>query len=126
MVSFIPRLDPDRPLPGVSPQRWVQFVADYDAFVVGPWSAKAAALGWDARSLFGCHRDMPHLAVWWGAIWFVNGGVIDDVAPDVMHVTTMRGTQQSIRKMDHTYDFLVPVWDAPAPSATSRYSASLP
>jgi hypothetical protein len=126
MASFIPCLDPDRPLPGVPPQRWAQFVADYDAFTDSPWSAKAAALGWDARSLFGCHRDMPHLAVWWGALWFVNGGAIDDISSDIIRITTAHGTQQSIRKMDHAYDFIVPVWDVPVSSAAGRYSASLP
>jgi hypothetical protein len=117
MTSFIPCLDPDRPPPNLPRQRWAQFVADYDRFTNSEWATRATALGWDARSLFGCHRDMPHLIVWWGAIWFINGGKVDEISPDIIRVTTTSGVRQSIGRMDHVYDFIVPVWDAPVLSA---------
>jgi hypothetical protein len=82
-------------------------------------AAKAATFGWSDVQLFGCHRDMPWLVVWWGAIRFVNGGEIIDITDDIIRITTSRGTQQSISRMRHDYDFIVPVWDVPASSAAS-------
>jgi hypothetical protein len=39
------------------------------------WAERAAELGWDARALFGCHRNYPlmHLGSA-GLLWAINGG----------------------------------------------------
>ena len=104
------RLDPARPPTDVSPSRWEQFVADCYTFVESEWSAKAAALHWDARQLFGCHRERPSIVQWWGALWLINGGKIVAMSAGVIRIKTARCTQQSFRKMDHTCNFVVPAW----------------
>jgi hypothetical protein len=105
------RLDPELPPRGVPPQRWAQFVADCHTFVESEWGEKAATFAWDARQLFGCHRERPWIRQWWGALWLINRGEILAMSADVIRIKTARGTQQSIRKMDHPYDFIVPVWE---------------
>ncbi len=105
------RLDPDRPPTDVPPSRWTQFIVDCRSFVEGEWAEKAAALKWDGRQLFGCHCDRPSILQWWGALWLVNGGEIVAMSADVIRIKTTRGTQQSIRKMDHPYNFVAPVWE---------------
>ncbi|SRR5258708_2362872 len=105
------RLDLDRPPEDVLRQRWEQFVADCRAFVASEWANKAATLGWDACSLFGCHRDLPWIINWWGALWFVNGGKILEMSETTMALRTVRGVSQSVRKMEHRYDFIVPGWE---------------
>jgi hypothetical protein len=110
-LAAMSALDADLPPPDVPPQRWQQFVADCYTFVGSEWAEKAAALNWDARHLFGCHRDRPSIIQWWGALWLFNGGEIVAMSADVIRIKTTRGTQQSIRKMDHTCDFIVPVWE---------------
>jgi hypothetical protein len=105
------RLDPELPPRGVPPQRWAQFVADCHTFVESEWGEKAATFAWDARQLFGCHRERPWIRQWWGALWLINRGETLAMSADVIRIKTARGTQQSIRKMDHPYDFIVPVWE---------------
>jgi hypothetical protein len=105
------RLDLDRPPTDVSPSRWEQFVADCRAFVKSEWADKAAALGWDARALFGCRRDRPWMVQWWGAVWFINGGTLLAMTDTTMSLQTTHGARQSLRRMEHPYDFIVPVWE---------------
>jgi hypothetical protein len=106
------RLDPELPAPDVPPQRWAQFVADCYTFVESEWGEKAATFAWDARQLFGCHRDRPNVRQWWGAVWLLKGGQIVAMEADTIYIETAGGVRQTIRKMDHRYDFIVPVWEA--------------
>jgi hypothetical protein len=105
------RLALDRPPADVSPSRWDQFVADCYAFVEREWAEKAAALKWDARQLFGAHRGRPNICNWWGAVWFISGGEILAMSETTMKLRTVGGLSQSISKMNHPYDFIVPAWE---------------
>jgi hypothetical protein len=41
----------------------------------GEWAARAAALGWDTLTLFGCCRDRPLVhSGSAGLLWVINGG----------------------------------------------------
>ena len=66
---------------------------------------------WDARQLFGCHRERPWISNWWGAIWLIAGGKILAISQDIISVETIRGVRQTIRKMDHPYDFIATAWE---------------
>jgi hypothetical protein len=64
--------------------RWRQFLADCTQFLgAGGWAERAAALGWDALTLFGCcrHRplDRPGGA---GLLWAINGGRLVELHRD--------------------------------------------
>src|SRR5207344_3156978 len=51
-------LDHHQPLTDIPPHRWRQFLSDCNNFLTGGenWAGRAAELGWNAASLFGCRR----------------------------------------------------------------------
>jgi hypothetical protein len=61
--------------------RWHQFVCDCEGFL-RHWAPSAAALGWDALSLFGCAPTQPlaHLQVA-GLLWALRGGKLIRLYP---------------------------------------------
>src|SRR5215831_15456932 len=71
--------------PDVPRHRWRQFVSDCQSFLNSSenWAERAAELGWDARALFGCHRNYPlmHLGSA-GLLWAVNGGKLVELHRD--------------------------------------------
>jgi hypothetical protein len=99
------------PVGDLSASAWAMFVGDCRSFVEGEWAARAAALDWDARQLFGCHRDRPHLVTWRGVLWFLAGGQIVAMSEDTARIKTVRGAPGTVMKMKHPYDFIVPVWE---------------
>ena len=74
-VEGVDRLDDYRPPTDVPRHRWRQFVSDCQSFLNSSehWAERAAELGWDARALFGCHRNYPlmHLGSA-GLLWAVT------------------------------------------------------
>jgi hypothetical protein len=54
----VARLDHHRPHTDIPPHRWRQFLSDCNNFLTGDenWAGRAAELGWNAASLFGCRR----------------------------------------------------------------------
>ena len=62
---------------GLKRLRWRHFVSDCQNFLTSceNWAERAAELGWNARTLFGCHRNYPlmHLGSA-GLLWAINGG----------------------------------------------------
>jgi hypothetical protein len=64
---------------GVPAHLWNQFVADCSAFLHSSdnGARRAASLGWDQFSLFGCSRRSPVLDVGHaGLLWVLRGGQI--------------------------------------------------
>jgi hypothetical protein len=50
-----------RPRPsGIPVHRWRLFIEDCRRFLASPWPERAAELGWDSASLFGCRFERPH------------------------------------------------------------------
>jgi hypothetical protein len=110
--AAVARLRPAPAIGDLSPQSWATFVSDCRSFVAGEWAVRAEALGWDARQLFGCHRDRPWIVNWWGALWFIHGGEILAMTEAMLLLKTIRGVRQSVRRPEIIgYDFIVPVWD---------------
>jgi hypothetical protein len=60
-IDGVARLEHHRPLTDIPPHRWRQFLSDCNKFLTGGenWAGRAAELGWNAASLFGCRR-VPH------------------------------------------------------------------
>jgi hypothetical protein len=73
----VQRLDYVRSPPAVPLIRWHLFLGDCHSFLSSSenWAERAAALGWNALALFGCHRARPleHLGSA-GLLWAINGG----------------------------------------------------
>jgi hypothetical protein len=67
------------------PHRWRQFIDDCKRFLSPSenWAERAAKLGWDARALFGCHRNRPldHLGSA-GLLWVIYGGRLLELRRD--------------------------------------------
>jgi hypothetical protein len=84
-VEGVARLDYFRPPTDVPRHRWHQFVSDCHSFLNSSenWAERAAELGWDARALFGCHRNYPlmHLGSA-GLFWATNGGKLVELHRD--------------------------------------------
>ena len=84
-VEGVDRLNDFRPPTDVPGHRWRQFVSDCDSFLNSSenWAERAAELGWDARALFGCHRNYPlmHLGTA-GLLWAINGGKLVELHRD--------------------------------------------
>jgi hypothetical protein len=76
-LEGVQRLDYVRSLPAVPPIRLQLFLGDCHSFLSSSekWAERAAALGWNALALFGCHRTRPleHLGSA-GLLWAINGG----------------------------------------------------
>jgi hypothetical protein len=65
--------------------RWHLFLGDCHSFLSSPENraARAAALGWNALALFGCHRSRPieYLGSA-GLLWAINGGKLVELYRD--------------------------------------------
>jgi hypothetical protein len=76
-LGGVQRLDYVRSPPAVPPIRWQLFLGDCHSFLSSSekWAERAAALGWNALALFGCHRTRPleYLGSA-GLLWAINGG----------------------------------------------------
>jgi hypothetical protein len=106
------RLDPNKPLGEVSPQRWLQFVDDCGRFLDGGWALRAAELGWGPLDLVGCDREQPlvrreHI----GLLWLVNGGTIRELRRDGATIETPSGARQSYQRRPVEVGRVVPAWE---------------
>ena len=76
-TNGVARLDYHRAPIGVPLHRWRQFIDDCNHFLNNNegWAQRAAELGWDAISLFGCNSTGPLSYLGdAGLLWFVAGG----------------------------------------------------
>jgi len=84
-VEGVDRLNDYPPPTDIPRHRWRQFVSDCQSFLNSSenWAVRAAELGWDARALFGCHRNYPlmHLGSA-GLLWAINGGKLVELHRD--------------------------------------------
>ena len=78
-IQGVAHLDHNRALRDISPHRWRQFLSDCSNFLAARVNGaeRAAQLGWDAKSLFGCRLNRPLMyAGSAGLVWAMNGGRI--------------------------------------------------
>jgi hypothetical protein len=114
-VEGIARLNDYRPPTDVPPHRWRQFVSDCDSFLNSSenWAERAAELGWDARALFGCHRNYPlmHLGSA-GLLWAVTGGKLVELHRDwaVIELPVNR-SQRTFNRRDVVAGKVILPWD---------------
>jgi hypothetical protein len=84
-IEGVQRLDYVRSPPAVPRIRWHLFLGDCHSFLSSSenWAERAAALGWNALALFGCHRTRPleHLGSA-GLLWAINGGKLVELHRD--------------------------------------------
>jgi hypothetical protein len=113
-VEGVARLDDYRPT-DVPRHRWHQFVSDCQSFLNSSenWAERAAELGWDARALFGCHRNYPlmHLGSA-GLLWAINGGKLLELHRDwaVIELPVNR-SQRTFSRRDVPAGKVILPWD---------------
>jgi hypothetical protein len=84
-VEGIASLEERQPPSDVPRHRWRQFVEDCRSFLASSnnWAGRAAQLGWDATSLFGCAPKRPlDYSGSAGLLWAVNGGRLVELHRD--------------------------------------------
>ena len=114
-VEGVDRLNDYRPPTDVPPHRWHQFVSDCQSFLNSSenWAERAAELGWDARALFGCHRNYPlmHLGSA-GLLWAINGGKLVELHRDwaVIELPVNR-SQRTFSRRDVPAGKVILPWD---------------
>jgi hypothetical protein len=84
-IEGVARLDYHRPPTDIPPHRWRQFLGDCNNFLdpTKNWAERAAELGWDGLTLFGCrrHRPLVHRGGL-GLLWVINGGRLVELHRD--------------------------------------------
>jgi hypothetical protein len=100
-LEGVQRLDYVRFPPAVPPIRWQLFLGDCHSFLSSSekWAERAAALGWNALALFGCHQIRPlgHLGSA-GLVWAINGGRLVELHRDW---AVIERTQDRSRQIHH-------------------------
>jgi hypothetical protein len=93
---------------GVPAHRWCTFLSDVDQFIQSPWAERAADLGWDAASLFGCHpgRPLDHLQGA-GLLWRLCAGKIVGMHVD-WAVIEVNGKEQVVHRRPAPVNFVLP------------------
>jgi hypothetical protein len=119
-VEGLARLDPTKPPPDISSQRWLRFIDDCSRFLDAGWAARAAELGWGPLDLFGCDRERPFVRIdHLGLLWLLNGGAIIELHRDRAVIETYTGTCQGYRRSPLDIDRVVLAWQL-APLTTQR------
>jgi len=94
----------------IEPKRWLQLQEDANRFV-DQWGRQAAALGWSALDIFGCHPTHPtdrYDAM--GLVWMIADAEIVAMGPEVVNLRKASGTLQRIWKCPVVYGRIL-IWD---------------
>src|SRR5215467_11379268 len=113
-VAGVERLNDYRPPTDVPRHCWRQFVSDCHSFLNSSqnWAERAAELGWDARALFGCHRNYPlmHLGSA-GLLWAINGGKLQELHQDWAVIELPVNRQRTFSRRDVAGGKVILPWD---------------
>jgi len=113
-VEGVGRLNYFRPPTDVPPHRWRQFVSDCHSFLNSSenWAERAAELGWDARALFGCHRNYPLMHLWSaGLLWAINSGKLVQLHRDWAVIELPVNRQRTFNRRDVAAGKVTLPWD---------------
>jgi hypothetical protein len=82
----------------VEGKRWSQLQEDAKRFV-DAWGGHAAALGWSALDIFGCHPALPSCRQdCMGLVWLVAGAEIRAMSTEVVTLRRSSGSLRRARK----------------------------
>jgi len=98
-MDGVQRLDYMRCPTAVPLIRWHLFLGDCHSFLNSSesWAQRAATLGWNALTLFACHRTRPleHLGSA-GLLWAINGGKLVELHRDWAVIERAEGRSRHI------------------------------
>src|SRR6516162_7113447 len=113
-IEGVGRLNDYRPPTDVPRHRWRQFVSDCHSFLNSSenWAERAAELGWDARALFGCHRNYPLMHLWSaGLLWAINSGKLVQLHRDWAVIELPVNRQRTFNRRDVAAGKVILPWD---------------
>jgi hypothetical protein len=103
-VDGIASLDRHRPPRDVPSHVWILFIRDCRQFV-DLWAAQAAALGWDATSLFGCSPTQPLANLGRaGLVWVLGGRKLIRLYPDWASIESIEGSLHVFNRRATIYE----------------------
>ncbi len=102
-----------KPCPiAVEPKRWQQLQEDTTRFV-DRWGKQAAAFGWSALDVFGCHPENPAgRSDFMGLIWRIVGAEIRAMGTELVILQTRSGVLQRVPKYGDVRGQIL-VWELP-------------
>ena len=94
----------------VEPNRWLQLQGDANRFIAA-WGRQAAALGWSALDVFGCHPASPSGRYdCMGVVWMIGSSEIRAMSTELVIYRKSSGSLQRAWKSAGTYERIL-VWD---------------
>ena len=106
------RLDCSHPPADVPSRRWQQFIDDCGLFLDNGWAAKAAALGWGPRELFGADGRAPFGRVdRAGLLWLLNGNRLVALTADTAIIETATGARQTYYRTPVESEQIALAWE---------------
>jgi hypothetical protein len=97
----VQRLGTVRPPPNYPQHAWQELIVDAERFLED-WAAQAAALGWPAWELFGCHRRAPWGGVQgMGVVLLLHGRELAALTEAEAVIRTWTGARQAYRRRLH-------------------------
>jgi hypothetical protein len=96
----------------IPPARWVELVDNAGRFIDG-WAVQAAALGWNAADIFGCHREAP-LARYdlQGLVFVVGSGQVVGITALSATIRTRGGATLTFRRTPPTPgEHVTAIWE---------------
>jgi hypothetical protein len=110
-IMGVAHLDLARSPRDVPVHRWRQLVSDAHKFMTSAenWAVRAAAMGWDTVSLFGCSstRPLDRLGST-GLLWNVAGGRLKQLQKDWAVIAAPDGSQRTYHRRPSTANFTLP------------------
>jgi hypothetical protein len=110
-TTGIARLDFARAPRDVPAHVWRQFVTDAHTFLSSSenWATRAAAIGWDALSLFGCSPSRPlDRRGTIGLLWNVGGGRLKQLHAHWATIIAPDGSERTYHRRSATNDRIMP------------------
>jgi hypothetical protein len=101
----------EKPCPiAIDPKRWLQLKEDANRFV-DQWGGQAAALGWSALDIFGCHPTHPADRYdTMGLVWMIADAEVVAMGAEVANLRKAAGTLQRVWKCAADRARILP-WD---------------
>jgi hypothetical protein len=87
----------EKPCPiTIEPKRWLQLQEDANRFV-DQWGRQAAALGWSALDIFGCHPTRPTDRYdTMGLVWMIADAEVVAMSAEIASLRNAAGTHQGL------------------------------
>jgi hypothetical protein len=116
------RLDCLAPSAGIPAHRWRRLIDNAGQFI-DRWADRAAALGWDTPSVFGCHLDAPSRRYdLQGLLWCIGDGELIAITATSATIRSPNGYFLTYRRVPAPPGERVgPIWEVQAGASTGAF-----